>query len=157
MNFTTEKKRIKKKYFWLFCCRKSDSYVLHAYHLLMVQLCKDHAEIRRSAFQIIDQLFQRSHCFREKLVSEFQTFFELTIGKLERISSFSDKSFNHSEFHYIHIYWKIYIYFLNSSLLLNKRIGVMSGWIHAKKYLLLLFFISPSKSLNFNFQLKFHI
>ncbi|CAE1319628.1 UVSSA [Acanthosepion pharaonis] len=60
-------------------CKKSDSYVLHAYHLLMVQLCKDHAEIRRSAFQIIDQLFQRSHCFREKLVSEFQTFFELTI------------------------------------------------------------------------------
>ncbi|ESO96797.1 hypothetical protein LOTGIDRAFT_159535 [Lottia gigantea] len=61
-------------------CRISDIYVKHAYHLLMSTLEKDHAEIRLSCFKIIDELFNRSHCFRDLLVSEFQTFLELTVG-----------------------------------------------------------------------------
>jgi hypothetical protein len=41
-----------------FCCRISDGYVEHAYHLLMYQLERAHAEIRFSAFQICDELFR---------------------------------------------------------------------------------------------------
>jgi len=40
------------------CCRISDGYVEHAYHLLMYQLERAHAEIRFSAFQICDELFR---------------------------------------------------------------------------------------------------
>ncbi|XP_052828566.1 UV-stimulated scaffold protein A [Octopus bimaculoides] len=60
--------------------RVSNIYVLRAYDLLMVHLCKEHAEVRWSTFMIINELFQRSHCFREKLVSELQPFFTLAVG-----------------------------------------------------------------------------
>ena len=60
-------------------CKTSDLYVRHVYHLVMTQLKKDHSEIRLSAFQIIDQLFMRSHVFRELLLEEFQVFLELTV------------------------------------------------------------------------------
>ncbi|XP_023556073.1 UV-stimulated scaffold protein A isoform X2 [Octodon degus] len=46
----------------------------------MTQLSQDHAEIRLSAFQIVDELFARSHQFRMLLVSDFQEFLELTLG-----------------------------------------------------------------------------
>lgn len=46
----------------------------------MTQLTQDHAEIRLSAFQIVDELFTRSHQFRVLLVSDFQEFLELTLG-----------------------------------------------------------------------------
>ncbi|KAL7983972.1 hypothetical protein Chor_004512 [Crotalus horridus] len=45
----------------------------------MSQLNQEHAEIRLSAFQIVDQLFARSHLFRTLLVSNFQEFLELTV------------------------------------------------------------------------------
>ncbi|KAK7496278.1 hypothetical protein BaRGS_00012443 [Batillaria attramentaria] len=45
-------------------CRTSDLYVEHAFRLLMTQLEKGHAEIRLSTFQIIDELFNRSHAFQ---------------------------------------------------------------------------------------------
>ncbi|CAI9732683.1 Hypothetical predicted protein [Octopus vulgaris] len=61
-------------------CKVSNIYVLRAYDLLMVHLCKEHAEVRWSTFMIINELFQRSHCFREKLVSELQPFFTLAVG-----------------------------------------------------------------------------
>lgn len=60
-------------------CRLSDVYVKQAYRLTMLQLERDHAEIRRSAAQIIDELFLRSHCFRELLLPNFQHFMELTL------------------------------------------------------------------------------
>jgi hypothetical protein len=47
----------------------------------MTQLEKDHAEIRLSAFQIADQIFVRSHQFRDLILSDFHTFLELTAGK----------------------------------------------------------------------------
>ncbi|XP_069695250.1 UV-stimulated scaffold protein A-like [Periplaneta americana] len=59
-------------------CKISDGYVEHAYHVLIYQLEKGHAEIRFSAFQICDELFRRSHCFRELLVSNLQHVMELT-------------------------------------------------------------------------------
>ena len=60
-------------------CKKSDVYVKHAYHLILTQLKKNHAEIRLSSFQIINELFFRSHAFREMLLIDFQIFLELTL------------------------------------------------------------------------------
>ncbi|XP_032712481.1 UV-stimulated scaffold protein A isoform X3 [Lontra canadensis] len=61
-------------------CKSSEEQLGRAYHLLMAQLSQDHAEIRLSAFQAIDELFARSHQFRMLVVSNFQEFLELTLG-----------------------------------------------------------------------------
>uniref|UniRef100_A0A8D0XH89 UV-stimulated scaffold protein A n=1 Tax=Sus scrofa TaxID=9823 RepID=A0A8D0XH89_PIG len=61
-------------------CKSSEEQLSHAYHLLMAQLRQDHAEVRLSAFQVLDQLFTRSHQFRMLVVSNFQEFLELTLG-----------------------------------------------------------------------------
>ncbi|KAM4854197.1 UV-stimulated scaffold protein A [Thomomys bottae] len=61
-------------------CKSSEEQLSHAYHQLMAQLSQDHAEIRLSAFQVVDELFTRSHQFRMLLVSDFQEFLELTLG-----------------------------------------------------------------------------
>ena len=60
--------------------RSSEEQLRRAYHLLMAQLSREHAEVRLSAFQVIDQLFARSHQFRVLVVSDFQEFLELTLG-----------------------------------------------------------------------------
>lgn len=60
--------------------RSSEEQLSHAYHLLMAQLSQEHAEIRLSAFQIVDALFARSHLFRVLVVSNLQEFLELTLG-----------------------------------------------------------------------------
>lgn len=60
-------------------CRSSDEHIRHVYHLLMTQLNQDHAEIRLPAFQIVAELFSRSHLFRTLLISNFQEFLELTV------------------------------------------------------------------------------
>ncbi|XP_008047895.1 UV-stimulated scaffold protein A [Carlito syrichta] len=61
-------------------CKSSEEQLSHAYRLLMSQLSREHAEIRLSAFQIVDTLFTRSHQFRMLVVSDFQEFLELTLG-----------------------------------------------------------------------------
>ncbi|XP_062964848.1 UV-stimulated scaffold protein A isoform X2 [Cynocephalus volans] len=61
-------------------CKSSEEQLGHAYHLLMTQLKQEHAEIRLSAFQIVDELFARSHQFRMLVISDFQEFLELTLG-----------------------------------------------------------------------------
>lgn len=48
-----------------------------AYDQLMSHLVKQHAEIRLSTFQLTNELFHRSHVFRELLVSDFQKFVQL--------------------------------------------------------------------------------
>nr|CAD7394689.1 unnamed protein product [Timema cristinae] len=58
--------------------RHSNDYVERVYHLVIHQLGKEHAEIRYSAFQICDELFRRSHVFRELLVSNLQYVMEVT-------------------------------------------------------------------------------
>lgn len=60
-------------------CKLSEHYIKHVYHLIMTQLNKDHAEIRLAAFQIVNELFVRSHQFRILLISDFQEFLELTV------------------------------------------------------------------------------
>ncbi|XP_053160898.1 UV-stimulated scaffold protein A isoform X2 [Hemicordylus capensis] len=60
-------------------CKSSDEHINHVYHLLMTQLNEDHAEIRLSAFQIVDELFTRSHSFRTLIISNFQKLLELTV------------------------------------------------------------------------------
>ncbi|XP_043368606.1 UV-stimulated scaffold protein A isoform X2 [Dermochelys coriacea] len=60
-------------------CKTSDEHISRAYRLLMTQLNQEHAEIRFSAFQIVDELFTRSHQFRTLIISNFQEFLELTI------------------------------------------------------------------------------
>ncbi|XP_072262684.1 UV-stimulated scaffold protein A [Pyxicephalus adspersus] len=60
-------------------CKSSDEHIRHVYHLLMTQLNQEHAEIRLSAFQIVSELFARSHQFRTLLIDNFQEFLELTV------------------------------------------------------------------------------
>ncbi|XP_073660839.1 UV-stimulated scaffold protein A isoform X3 [Tursiops truncatus] len=60
--------------------RSSEEQLGRTYHLLMAQLSQEHAEVRLSAFQVLDQLFARSHHFRMLVVSNFQEFLELTLG-----------------------------------------------------------------------------
>lgn len=60
-------------------CRVSDSYIDHFYHLIMTQLNQEHAEIRLSAFQMVNEVFSRSHHFRVLLITNFQEFLELTV------------------------------------------------------------------------------
>jgi hypothetical protein len=46
-------------------CRSSGVFVKTAYDTLMRHLNKDHSEVRLSTFQVINELFQRSHSFRQ--------------------------------------------------------------------------------------------
>lgn len=50
------------------------------YDLLMHDLAENHAEIRFSAFQLINELFARSSLFRELLASDFKKFARLVTG-----------------------------------------------------------------------------
>lgn len=61
-------------------CKKSERNVRLAYGLLDEQLRKNHSEIRYSAFQIMCELFTRSHVFRELLVANLHVIFMLTLG-----------------------------------------------------------------------------
>lgn len=57
-------------------CREDDLNCKYSYEIVMTQLVKEHSEIRYSAFQIMDCLFQKSHVFRELVLDNFQTIFE---------------------------------------------------------------------------------
>jgi hypothetical protein len=61
-------------------CKCSDENVRHLHRMVMTQLEKRHSEIRLSALQIINEIFLRSHAFRELLVDDFQKFVSLTTG-----------------------------------------------------------------------------
>ena len=50
------------------------------YDLVMDALKENHAEIRLSAFQIANEIFPKSHVFRELLISDFQQFARLVTG-----------------------------------------------------------------------------
>ncbi|KAK7138463.1 hypothetical protein R3I94_013935 [Phoxinus phoxinus] len=60
-------------------CKLSNDYIDHFYHLIMTQLNQEHAEIRLSAFQMLSEIFSRSHHFRGLLITHFQEFLELTV------------------------------------------------------------------------------
>lgn len=59
-------------------CKKSDKNVGHVYDLIIHQLEKNHSEIRFSAFQLCDELFRRSHYFRQLVVDKLHHVLELT-------------------------------------------------------------------------------
>ncbi|KAG7166527.1 UV-stimulated scaffold protein A-like [Homarus americanus] len=61
-------------------CKRSDIYVIELYRLLSKQLKRKHAEIRFSAFQICDEIFRKSHCFRELLLKDFCNIVDLVLG-----------------------------------------------------------------------------
>ena len=61
-------------------CRSSDDNVRATYELVMANMAKKHAEIRLSAFQIVAEIFPRSHIFRQLLISDFQQLTRLVIG-----------------------------------------------------------------------------
>ena len=46
----------------------------------MVHLGEEHAEVRLSAHDLVEQLFQRSHTFRECLIDTFQEYLALAVG-----------------------------------------------------------------------------
>ena len=60
--------------------RSSDACIRTAHDTVMSHLGENHAEVRLSAFQVIDELFRRSHLFRELLLSDFQKFSSLVTG-----------------------------------------------------------------------------
>nr|XP_030126403.3 UV-stimulated scaffold protein A isoform X3 [Taeniopygia guttata] len=61
-------------------CKSSEEQVSQAHHLLLTRLREEHAEMRFSAFQVVQELFARSHHFRTLLIANFQEFLELTVG-----------------------------------------------------------------------------
>ncbi|NWR41937.1 UVSSA protein, partial [Regulus satrapa] len=61
-------------------CKSSEEHIEHAFHLLVSRLREEHAEMRFSAFQVVLELFARSHRFRTLLIASFQEFLELTVG-----------------------------------------------------------------------------
>lgn len=67
----------------MYCCalfRQGDATVRATYEMLMHDLVKKHAEIRLSAFQLMEHIFTRSHLFRELLISDFKKFASLVTG-----------------------------------------------------------------------------
>eukprot|EP00794_Sanderia_malayensis_P020485 gene20485-22501_t len=64
-------------------CKKSNDNLQKVQCLLMMQLEKEHAEIRYSAFQIIDELFVRSHLFRQLVTKDFPRLLEFTVETKE--------------------------------------------------------------------------
>ncbi|KAI8078948.1 uncharacterized protein B0P05DRAFT_596799 [Gilbertella persicaria] len=61
-------------------CKRSDVNVQIAFDWVMFQLKKKHAQIRYSALQLIEQLFDRSKYFRDALTEDFPVFTQLVIG-----------------------------------------------------------------------------
>lgn len=60
--------------------RRSVANVRTTYEQVILQLAEDHSEVRLSAFQVSSELFERSHAFRELLLSDFHEFIKLVTG-----------------------------------------------------------------------------
>ena len=63
----------------IYIYRSSDAAVVTAHDILLRLLAKDHAEVRLSAFQVCNDLFQRSHTFRELTTESFQKIIPLSM------------------------------------------------------------------------------
>ncbi|KAI8578428.1 hypothetical protein K450DRAFT_272843 [Umbelopsis ramanniana AG] len=61
-------------------CKKSEAFVEMSVELIFIQLGKKQAQIRYSALQLVEELFSRSHKFRQLIAEEFPQFLQLTIG-----------------------------------------------------------------------------
>ncbi|RKP34623.1 hypothetical protein BJ085DRAFT_28073 [Dimargaris cristalligena] len=61
-------------------CKRGDEFVDVVYTLLTGQLNRKHSQARYACAQIIIELFNRSHHFRDRLTHDFPTFLSLTLG-----------------------------------------------------------------------------
>ncbi|CEP08633.1 hypothetical protein [Parasitella parasitica] len=61
-------------------CKRSDALVQVTFEFIIAQLKKKHAQIRYSCVQLIEQLFERSKCFRDLLTEDFPLFTQLAVG-----------------------------------------------------------------------------
>ena len=59
--------------------RADESVIPPLYDALMKQLSEDHSEIRLSAFQVMVEIFDRSHSFRNIVVESLQKLFVLIL------------------------------------------------------------------------------
>ena len=59
--------------------RADESVIPPLYDALMKQLSEDHSEIRLSAFQVMIEIFDRSHSFRNIVVDSLQELFVLIL------------------------------------------------------------------------------
>ena len=60
-------------------CKKSHDNLTDAFNIVMEQLEKNHAEIRYSSFQVINELFARSHLFRKLTLVRLHDIFCFTM------------------------------------------------------------------------------
>ena len=60
-------------------CKKSDENLGHVYRGLLNQLEKEHSQIRLSCFQVINELFQRSHKLRQMVLEDLHQIMELSV------------------------------------------------------------------------------
>ena len=60
-------------------CKKSHDNLSGVYRIIFNQMEKDHSEIRLSCFQMINELFVRSHAFREMVLADFDYLLELCV------------------------------------------------------------------------------
>ena len=60
-------------------CKKDDSLLLPLFETLMNQLKRKHSEIRLSSFQVMSEIFKRSHQFRTLVLDELETIFSLVL------------------------------------------------------------------------------
>ncbi|KAI7881282.1 hypothetical protein K492DRAFT_206977 [Lichtheimia hyalospora FSU 10163] len=65
-------------------CKRGDANVETSFMIWFAQLKTEHAQIRYSCVQLAEELFQRSHRFRELLADEFPAFLSLTVGIQKR-------------------------------------------------------------------------
>ena len=60
-------------------CKRSDDNLNDVHRIVLNQMEKEHAEIRLSCFQIINELFLRSHGFRQMILADFHNLLELCV------------------------------------------------------------------------------
>lgn len=60
-------------------CKYNDGYLQPVFDTMMKQLKRKHAEIRLSTFQLLKEIFERSHQFRLLVLEDLYTILELTL------------------------------------------------------------------------------
>eukprot|EP00095_Tigriopus_kingsejongensis_P000869 maker-scaffold389_size186684-snap-gene-0.23 protein:Tk00869 transcript:maker-scaffold389_size186684-snap-gene-0.23-mRNA-1 annotation:"TPA: hypothetical protein BOS_6983" len=61
-------------------CKSMPDAIPYLWDLLVVKLKRKHSEVRLSTFQLINEIFQRSHVFRTKVVNDLDQVIELTLA-----------------------------------------------------------------------------
>ena len=67
------------KFFICLNCRSNNGMIPVTYDMIMKQLRRNHSEIRLSSFQLMKELFERSHSFRLLVLEDLQLIFDKTL------------------------------------------------------------------------------